>query len=293
MSDHHDTIHAIAAQFHRNFSNGAFEVNGGLVTDDIEVNSNAFVFSGRDAFVERLRRYEASFPGLQLRDQVIVVDGRSAAVQYVLQGRHDGPYGEIEPTGRLIEIHSGEVFDFDEHGKMERLLTITRLDRIPSQLVGPDVIQQHQEIDLKHPSGPATLRIDTHELYASLAAGEFGMLREMSDEQVKTSVRTHEDPDRLEAFIGLWKNRSTAFPAAVVTVDRTLRDGAWTAVSYTLTGTHSGPLRDPEGRVHEATGMPVMLRGIDFLRTDDGKLVEIIAIHNGDDAAVQIAPGEH
>lgn len=290
MPDQHDIIHAVASQFHRNFSDGAFEKNGDLVTEDIQVNSNTVAFRGRDAFVERLRRYETAFPGLQLRDQVVVVDGRSAAVQYVLQGRHNGPFGDLEATGRLIEIYSGEVFDFDDQGKMERLLTITRLHHVRPQLVGSNEIREHQTIGLNHPSDESPLPLDAQELYAFLAAGRFDRIREIAHQQVKTSVHSHDDPGGLDAFVHVWEKMRAAFPDAVVSVERTLRDGEWMAVVYSLTGTHSGPFDDFEGRTHEATGMPVALRGIDFLRVTRGRLTELIAIHDGDDVVSQITP---
>src|SRR5271167_1843632 len=111
---------ANAPKFHRNFSAGEFEKNGALVTEDIDVNSNNVHLVGRDNFVKRIERYSIPFPGLQLRDRVIIVDGNVAAVNYVLQGKQTGPYGTIAPTGRTVEAMSGEVFEFDPQGLMKK-----------------------------------------------------------------------------------------------------------------------------------------------------------------------------
>jgi hypothetical protein len=104
---------ANAPKFHRNFSAGRFEMNGPLVTEDIDVDSNNVKLVGRDNFVRRIERYSIPLPRLKLRDRVIVVDGNVAAVNYVLQGRHGGPYGKIAATGNRIEAMSGEVFEFN------------------------------------------------------------------------------------------------------------------------------------------------------------------------------------
>jgi predicted ester cyclase len=127
---YHDLARKNASTFHKNFSAGNFDKNGDLVTPDIDVDSNNFKLMGRDKFVERIKRYSGPFPGMQLKDRIIIVDGNKAAVHYILQGEHKGPFGEIPATGNKIEAMSGEIYEFDDHALMKKLITITKLDDV-------------------------------------------------------------------------------------------------------------------------------------------------------------------
>src|ERR1700744_639141 len=75
-----EKVRSNASAFHRNFSSGSFEKNGPLVTENIYVNSNNAVVIGRENFVKRIRRYKTPFPGLQMKDRIILVEGNIAAV---------------------------------------------------------------------------------------------------------------------------------------------------------------------------------------------------------------------
>ncbi len=60
-----------------------------------------------------------------------------------------------------------------------------------------------------------------------------------------------------------------AFPDVRVTVDDTVADGDAVVVRWTATGTHTG-----DGLGFAATGRPVRLTGVSWIRVKDGKLGE-------------------
>ena len=113
-AEYRELIRRNAAAFHANFSRGDIDANGDLAAEDISVISNTVHLAGRAAFVKRLKRYNEPFPGLQLRDRLIIVDGTGAAVLYRLQGEHGGRFGDHDATGNLVEALSGEMFEFND-----------------------------------------------------------------------------------------------------------------------------------------------------------------------------------
>lgn len=126
------------AQFHRNFNAHAFARNGDLVTDDLIVDSNGAEVHGREAFVARIARFAEPFPDVQINDLDTVVDGDVATVRFVLTGTQMGdfrtPEGAIKATNKPIHVDGVEVFYFNKEAKLQKLVTIERLDQLIAQL---------------------------------------------------------------------------------------------------------------------------------------------------------------
>lgn len=119
------------SQFHKNFNAREFEKNGPLVADNLVVNSNGTELHGRAEFVNRIGRFVAPFPDVKLDDQIIVVDGNSAVIRFVITGTQKGdlqtPEGVILATNRPIHVDGIEFFTFDQEGKLTDLVTVENL----------------------------------------------------------------------------------------------------------------------------------------------------------------------
>tara|TARA_R100001086_G_scaffold249478_1_gene189340 strand:- start:1791 stop:2261 length:471 start_codon:yes stop_codon:yes gene_type:complete len=132
-------IRSVASQFHQNFSKGDLAANGPLVDVAIRVNSNGVEFSGRDLFVERIQRYQGPFPGMQMVDEEVLVDGRRACVSYHMEGQHLGdlplPDGSVlAASGKTFRFRGIEFMHFNAEGQMDELLTISNFDDLLGQL---------------------------------------------------------------------------------------------------------------------------------------------------------------
>ena len=128
------------SQFHKNFNNRRWKDNGALVADNLHVNSNGTELFGREAFVDRIKRFVGPFPDVKIDDQIIVVDGNTAAIRFVVTGTHEGdlptPEGIIHATHRHIKVDGAEFFTFDSNGKLIDLVTIERLGSLIAQIKG-------------------------------------------------------------------------------------------------------------------------------------------------------------
>jgi predicted ester cyclase len=115
------------SQFHKNFNAREFEKNGDPVADNLRVDSNGTPLLGREAFVSRIGRFVGPFPDVKIDDQIIVVDGNSAAIRFVFTGTQKGdlttPEGVIPATNKSIRVDGIEFFTFDKDGKLTNLVT--------------------------------------------------------------------------------------------------------------------------------------------------------------------------
>ena len=64
-----------------------------------------------------------------------------------------------------------------------------------------------------------------------------------------------------------------AFPDVRLTIDNEVVAGDWVAYEVTFEGTHQGPLEGPGG-VIPATNRRITGKGAEFIRIEDGKVVE-------------------
>jgi predicted ester cyclase len=290
---YHNLIRKNASTFHRNFSVGHFDANGSLVTRDIDVDSNNVKLAGRDRFVERIKRYSGSFPHLQLKDRIIIVDGNKAAVHYILQGEHNGRFGDIPPTGHKIEAMSGEIYEFDNHALMNKLITITKLDDVAADVKGTKKVNAFQQVSLlpiaKEPDAyVAKVREAASAFHRNFSAGEF----EKNGALVATDVHVNSNDAMLtgrEKFVERIERYKTTFPDMAIQDEYVLVEGNRAAVEYVMDGTQSGPFQMPDGSTLAPTGKKVHVRGIEFMEFDRGGLLtNLITISNGDDFVQQL-----
>jgi steroid delta-isomerase-like uncharacterized protein len=135
-------IYKNVSQFHKNFNAREFEKNGDLVADNLVVNSNGTILHGREEFVSRIARFVGPFPDVKLDDQIIIVDGNSAAIRFVITGTQKGdlktPEGVIPATNKPIHVDGIEYFTFNKEGKLTDLVTVENLGQLVQQLKSPN-----------------------------------------------------------------------------------------------------------------------------------------------------------
>jgi predicted ester cyclase len=128
------------SQFHKNFDNRAWDKNGELVADDVHVNSNGTELHGRDAFVQRIKRFVGPFPDVKITDLGIVVDGDVAVTRFIVTGTQKGdfqtPEGLVHASNRPIKVDGIEYFTFDKEGKLIDLVTVENLAQLFDQVEG-------------------------------------------------------------------------------------------------------------------------------------------------------------
>lgn len=281
-----EQLYVAAAMFHKNFSAGKFDDNGPLVAEHITVDSNTVKFEGRENFVARIKRFDGPFPGLQLRDRLILIEGNKAAVHFHLQGEHNGPFGEIAPTGRKVDIKSGEIFLFDDQVQMADLVTVTELDRLSAQITGRETVEAHEDVRFLE-NGEATAeqvekhRDVTRQIYDNFSAGDYDASAELVAEDITLMVDAPVPIKGRQAFLEYSKRHRTAFPDISSHIEEILVDGRRACVSYHQRGAHHGDFHIGDGTVIPATGKVFSFRAIEFLHFNDQGLVdELIVVSN-------------
>lgn len=140
-TDYENSVLNNVRQFHQNYNNHDFEKNGDLVTENIKVRSNGALLQGRNAFVERIKRFKPFFPDTGINDKAIYVDGNVAIIELEVYGTLAAdfvtPFGIIKANGQKISVEGVEIFTFDENAKVCDLITIQRLDQLYEQLRNP------------------------------------------------------------------------------------------------------------------------------------------------------------
>lgn len=282
-----------APKFHQNFDAGAYEKNGPMVTEDIAVDSNNTQLTGRDNFVKRIARFAVPFPGIQLRDQVIIVDGNVAADAYTMQATHNGPFGDLPATGRKIEAMGAEIFEFSPQAQMKKLITVTELDRIKAEVTGSIAIDHFQTLQLL-PNGKADAA--THARIKQQAAAldsNFNSGKAAENALlVAPEVSINADNVALsgrQALIDYQDRLKTAFPDLRITDEYVLAEGMRAAVEFLMEGTQTGALTLADGSSLPPTGRKVRVRGFAFLRFNPAGLIsDITYIQNQEDFVSQL-----
>lgn len=289
MTLEYQDVRSRAGAFHKNFSRGDFDANGPLVAKEIKVNSNNVEFQGADAFVERIKRFSIPFPGLQLRDATLVVDGHDVAVLYYMQGEHLGPFGAMDASGNRIEVLAGELFKFNQQGLMSELITVTRLDHVALQIKGHRQIHSHQAVTLAEPvpldkTIAANLRETVKGLHGQFASGDYSGV---ADDVVVNVDGVHERG--VAVLRNYFNGLLTAFGDLTIEHETVLVDADRAAIGYQLSGVHTDTWQHPGGEIVAPANKRVRVRAIDFLRFDaDGKLNGYVTVINTDDIARQL-----
>ena len=100
-----------------------------------------------------------------------------------------------------------------------------------------------------------------------------GMAATYADDAVLTAA-TGERAEGKRAILDYWVQLSRAFSDKAGEVGRSSETADTYFGEITFRGTNTGDLTMPDGSSIPATGKPVEVRGVEFARVRDGKLVE-------------------
>ena len=93
--------------------------------------------SGPDGYRMFFAKMRTAFPDLSVAPEALVADDESIAFAYTLIGTHNGPLGEIAPTGKKVKIRGMQFSKFKDGKMVERwgssdeLGLLTQLGVIP------------------------------------------------------------------------------------------------------------------------------------------------------------------
>ncbi|QDH78542.1 hypothetical protein FKX85_05655 [Echinicola soli] len=115
---------------HFNFRN--WEGFKNLLAADVKVNWNGEMFTGADAFMEKIKSRVASFSNITYQLDRSVVEANRSAIGYTMNGKHDGAYSyknkTFQPTQKDFEIREAIHFEVGADGKIQSLIVISNQD---------------------------------------------------------------------------------------------------------------------------------------------------------------------
>src|SRR3989304_4392756 len=105
----------------------------------------------------------------------------------------------------------------------------------------------------------------------ALNAHDLKKFRSFHAENAVRQAPDSPDPIRGIDSVAKWyKTFFDAFPDMHATVERSVNQGEWLAVEYTITGTHKGPLPGPGGGTVPATNKSVRIAKLSLSRGRGG-----------------------
>lgn len=129
-----DVVAAVRAVFEEGWNQERFETIEPLFAE-------TFTFHVRgtdrtmtvDELREIVRRWHVGFPDLRFEIHAAVASGDRAAVHATLRGTHDGPWGDLDATGRSISVEHMFFFRLEDDWLVEVWELLDR-DALRSQL---------------------------------------------------------------------------------------------------------------------------------------------------------------
>ena len=59
------------------------------------------------------RAFRTAFPDLRFEAEIVIAEGDYVAARWTARGKHTGPWGAVEPTGRSITLSGVNIFRFE------------------------------------------------------------------------------------------------------------------------------------------------------------------------------------
>ncbi|HKZ63832.1 MAG TPA: ester cyclase [Thermoplasmata archaeon] len=110
----------------------------------------------------------------------------------------------------------------------------------------------------------------------ALNARDLKKFRSLHAENVVLQAPDNPEPVRgVESVVKWYKGFFDAFPDMKATAGRSVNQGEWLAVEYTITGTHKGPLAGPGGASIPPTNKAVRVANLSLYRVKGGKVAEV------------------
>ena len=85
-----------------------------FVTDDYVFHGpGGQTLTGADEVTEMVVGYQTAFPDLHMTIAQMIVEGDRLCLRFRVTGTHDGPLGEVAPTGKQIDINGTVIGRFE------------------------------------------------------------------------------------------------------------------------------------------------------------------------------------
>ncbi len=135
---------ALARRFYEEFwCKGNAAAADELVAEDIEHGQVPPGWPhGREGFKEVVRLWRRGFPDMHEEIEFMIAEGDHVVSRFHLTGTHRGPFYDLAPTGRRVDIHGIDVLRF-AHGRIaewvyqeDTLGLFQQLGRMPGDLAG-------------------------------------------------------------------------------------------------------------------------------------------------------------
>ena len=235
-----------------------------LVEEDCEWQAPGAALRGRAEIRAYLGPFYASFSDDRHELARVDATGTRAWVEGRWRARHTGPLvtpaGVVPATGHELELPFALAFEAGESGLARSIHAYWDASSLLEQLRG---------------AGPAGAEALVLEAFRRMDAGDVAAFVELATEDVEWVIpgATASGRDELAALISAYVE---AFPDGRHEPVRLEAVGDTAVVEGRWSGTHTGPLRLPDGEV-PSTGATVRFRFCGVLHARDGR---IASLHN-------------
>jgi predicted ester cyclase len=284
-----------SATFHQNFNKGddGKKANGALVSLSIDWVSQNVNTLGRQAFVNGLLSFGVPFPDLKISDNIILIDGNTAAIFYYFQGHQTGPFNVIPASGAAIEALNGELMVFDQDVLLNRLISINEIDTVDLEITGKKIVDHFENVTLiENPQTSAEFRQKIKNIAAQFnknfnlgnnsanAAFLAPNVEVLTDQGLQTGK---------DAVLNLFTRYVKSHPDLIAHDEYILGDGHFTAVEWVWQGTFTGPFLASNGSTVQPTGKSYRMRGLRWMQYDDqGLVTKVWQVTNNNDLITNV-----
>lgn len=115
------------ASMHKNVNAGNATSNGLLAAEDVTVDNNGDVTTGRDAFMDIMAARNqglGAFPQKQFHDEYVLADGRLGAIEYIWHGRQKTEYMDRAADDTMVRVRGMLFFEFNKEGLVEKVVSV-------------------------------------------------------------------------------------------------------------------------------------------------------------------------
>lgn len=129
-----DELEAVRALFEQIWNRENFDPVESVFANEFEFHTGGTTHTmNLSDLREFVRRWHIGFPDTHFDVHAIVASGNRAAAHATLRGTHSGPWGDLVPTGRSINVEHMFFFRFEE-GRMVEVWEVLDSSELRSQL---------------------------------------------------------------------------------------------------------------------------------------------------------------
>ena len=101
------------------FNKGDLSIADEIISNDYEYHGPMGEFKGVDGFKQIVIAVRTALPDIHFKIDDMVAEGDKVAVRYTWTGTFKGKFGDIEPTGKQINMTSAYFYRFADGKEVE------------------------------------------------------------------------------------------------------------------------------------------------------------------------------